>query len=128
MPAAADPWAAEPTGDWSDPLGGTDLSGAAAFARVERPVWTAEPAPGSSAAGDGTAVFPLGGPDAPAPAVGPATAALPQTPLDEPAAAVISRQVEAAAGICRRRSSSRTAPPRRGWVRCSPRSSRSSPR
>ncbi|HEV7656846.1 MAG TPA: hypothetical protein VGP36_19220 [Mycobacteriales bacterium] len=91
MPAAADPWAAEPSGEWSDPLTGADLSGAAAFARPDLPVWTAEPVPGASAAGDGVAVYPIGAPE-------PAQAARPvlEAPLDEPAAAVISRQVEAA--------------------------------
>lgn len=84
----SDPWASE--NPWGgDPLAGADLSGAATFARVERPVWTAEPVPGSSVAGDGVAVFPIG---APTPAPDPAPAA----PMDEPAAAVIARQVEAA--------------------------------
>ncbi len=67
---AADPWAAD--GDWAD----SDLSGAAAFARADRPGWTA-----------GEAVFPIGS-AAPAPE--------PEKPLDEPAGAVLARQVEAA--------------------------------
>ena len=82
---AEDPWAAESAEDWSPPQ---DLSGAAAFARAESPVWTAEPAPGASAAGDGLAVFPIAEPTPAAP--------VPEVLLAEPAAATISRQVEAA--------------------------------
>ena len=92
MPSPADPWAAEPVpSPWpdGDPMAGADLSGAAMFARVERPVWTAEPVPGSSVAGDGVAVFPIS-------AANTVTPVAPSVPLDEPAAAVISRQVEAA--------------------------------
>ncbi len=70
MPPAADPWAAD--GDWA----AADLSGAAAFARADRPGWTA-----------GETVFPIGS-AAPAPE--------PEKPLDEPAGAVLARQVEAA--------------------------------
>ncbi|HEY6747438.1 MAG TPA: hypothetical protein VI357_17180, partial [Mycobacteriales bacterium] len=81
---AEDPWA-ETAEDWSPQQ---DLSGAAAFARADGPVWAAEPAPGASAAGDGLAVFPIADATPPAPA--------PEVLLDEPAAATISRQVEAA--------------------------------
>ena len=70
MPPAADPWAADRV--WAD----SDLSGAAAFARADRPGWTA-----------GEAVFPAGSA---------APAAEPEKPLDEPAGAVLARQVEAA--------------------------------
>jgi hypothetical protein len=67
---------------------------------VVRSVWAVDPMPGASAAGDGLAVFPIDDPepagtDAGAPLT-PAEAALPPEPVEDPAAAVVSRQVEAA--------------------------------
>jgi len=77
VPATADPWAADR--DWTD----TDFSGAAAFARGDRSGWI----PGPTATPGPEAIFPLG-------SAAPATE--PEKPLDEPAGAVLARQVEAA--------------------------------
>jgi len=98
--AAADvrPWTAEPTG-WDTHRSPSGLDPAAP------PVWTAEAVPGASVAGDGLAVYPLDTPGqhAATGAVTPLGQAAPghpveydAAPLDDPGAAVISRQVEAA--------------------------------
>jgi hypothetical protein len=104
MPAPdAEPWAAEPRSSWQ-PIAGL----------TRTPFWATEVVPGGPdlpVAGDGTPVYPLDTVDVPAPepvgigadadvplghaAPAPLAAAL-ASPLDDPGAAVIARQVEAA--------------------------------
>ena len=92
MPAPdAEPWATEPRSTWQP------VPGLAA-----RPVWAAEVVPGASAAGDGLPVYPLDTVDVPTDhadadlSLGQADPLPPTGPLDDPSAAVIARQVEAA--------------------------------
>ena len=96
------PWGGTESTAWDAHPVPSDLDPAAP------PVWTAEAVPGASVAGDGLAVYPLDAPrharpgsgsDADIP-VGQAAPGIPARydagPLDDPGAAVISRQVEAA--------------------------------
>jgi len=85
MPAPdPEPWAADPRSTWQ-PVPGL----------ASRPAWAAEVVPGASAAGDGLPVYPL---DGPADAEVPPRQSEPvlASALDDPGAAVIARQVEAA--------------------------------
>jgi hypothetical protein len=97
MPAPeTQPWAAEPRSGWR-PVPGLSA----------RPVWATEVVPGASAAGDGLPVYPLDTVDVPVPdpvgvepdadvPLGQADPASTGRPLDDPGAAAIARQVEAA--------------------------------
>ncbi len=84
----------------TDPTAGPRSSWQPVPGLSSRPVWAAEVVPGASAAGDGLPVYPLdtvdvpaGDPDVP---LGQDTPPTPAGPLDDPGAAVIARQVEAA--------------------------------
>lgn len=109
--AAPDPWAPEPTQAAAPDPRDPEPRSAAPDPWVPEParnaddgwsVWAVEPVPGSSPFGEGVPVYPLDEPDLPADPPGaalpmtPAEAVLPPQPVDDPSAAVVARQVEAA--------------------------------